>query len=336
MSGTRRYRLALGLALGSSLAFLAFLLARPVGDDGVKLVANLARLLAPVVAAASCAVAAAAGTGRTRRALTLLAASAGSWAVGQATWGWYEHVAQRELPFPSLADFGYLVAIPLAAAAMLAFPGRAERAVLQARSLLDGAVIATALLYSSWALVLGPVFRAGHTGVLEQAIALAYPFGDVILVTVVFVVVARIRVGGAPVLLLGAGLVSLAVADTGFAYLTQEGSYRTGGPDRRRLVPRLPAGGGGRLPALGRRDHLGRAAAGPAPDPAAVLPPGPGRGHLGHPAAARPDQRAVPVLDLRRPGAADRRPPAADRARQPGPQPPAGGHGRPAGAPGVS
>ena len=150
-----------------------------------------------MVAAASCAVAAVSGTGRTRRAWALLAASAGSWAVGQATWVWYEHVAQRELPFPSLADFGYLTAIPLAAAAMLAFPGRAERAVLQARSLLDGAVIATSLLYSSWALVLGPVFRASHAGVLEQAIALAYPLGDVVLVTVVFVVVARIRVGGA-------------------------------------------------------------------------------------------------------------------------------------------
>jgi len=197
MRGNGRYRLALGLALGSNLAFLVFLLARPVDDSGVKLVANLAQLLAPVVAAASCAVAAVSGTGRTRRAWALLAASAGSWAVGQATWVWYEHVAQRELPFPSLADFGYLTAIPLAAAAMLAFPGRAERAVLQARSLLDGAVIATSLLYSSWALVLGPVFRASHAGVLEQAIALAYPLGDVVLVTVVFVVVARIRVGGA-------------------------------------------------------------------------------------------------------------------------------------------
>jgi diguanylate cyclase len=111
---------------------------------------------------------------------------------------WYEHLARRELPFPSLADVGYLLAIPLAAAAMLAFPGRAERAVLQARSLLDGAVIASSLLYTSWALVLGPVFRAGQGGVLEQAIALAYPAGDVVLVTIVFVVVARIRVGGAP------------------------------------------------------------------------------------------------------------------------------------------
>jgi hypothetical protein len=40
--------------------------------------------------------------------------------------------------------------------------------------------------------------------------------GDVVLATIVFVVVARIRVGGAP-MLLGVGLLSLAVADTGFA-----------------------------------------------------------------------------------------------------------------------
>jgi hypothetical protein len=170
-----------------------FLLARPVNGGSVKLTANLAQLLAPSLAAASCAWAAASGSGRSRRA----------WA---------------------------LLAIPLAAAAMLAFPGRAERAVLQARSLLDGAVIASSLLYTSWALVLGPVFRAGEGSVLEQAIALAYPAGDVVLVTIVVVVMARIRVGGAPVLLLGAGLLSLAVADTGFAYLTQEGVYRTGAP----------------------------------------------------------------------------------------------------------
>jgi hypothetical protein len=197
MAREGRFRLALGLALGASLAFLGFLLARPVGDGSVKLTANLAQLLAPSLAAASCAWAAASGSGRNRRAWALLAGSAGSWAVGQATWVWYEHLARRELPFPSLADVGYLLAIPLAAAAMLAFPGRAERATLQARSLLDGAVIASSLLYTSWALVLGPVFRAGQGSVLEQAIALAYPAGDVVLVTIVFVVVARVRVGGA-------------------------------------------------------------------------------------------------------------------------------------------
>src|SRR5918994_1119870 len=228
MPGHGRFRLSLGLAVGASLAFLLFLAARPASDESVKLTANLAQLLAPSLAAVSCAWAAVSGSGRTRRAWALLAASAASWAIGQATWVWFEHLARRELPFPSLADVGYLEAIPLAVAAMPAFPGRAERATLQARSLLDGAVIATSLLYTSWSLVLGPVFRAGEGGVLEQAIALAYPVGDVVLATIVFVVVARIRVGGAPVLLLGAGLLSLAVAETSFAYLTQEGSYSTG------------------------------------------------------------------------------------------------------------
>ena len=82
----------------------------------------------------------------------------------------------------------------------------------------------------AWALVLGPVFRAGEGGILEQAIALAYPAGDVVPATIVSVVVARIRVGGAPVLLLGAGLLSLAVGDTSFAYLTQEAPTRPGRP----------------------------------------------------------------------------------------------------------
>src|SRR5215218_3230312 len=76
--------------------------------------------------------------------------------------------------------------------------------------------------------------------------------------------------------------------------------------DRRRLVPRLPADRGRHPPARGRRDHLGRAPAGPSADLAALLSPGPGRGHLGDPAAARGAHRAVPLLDVRGPGAADR------------------------------
>jgi hypothetical protein len=42
----------------------------------------------------------------------------------------------------SLVVLVFLLAGSLAAAAMLAFPGRAARAALQVRSLLDGAVIA--------------------------------------------------------------------------------------------------------------------------------------------------------------------------------------------------
>jgi hypothetical protein len=73
MARSGHFRVALGLTFG---ACLAFLLARPVGDGAVKLVADLAQLLA---------------------------ASAGSWAVGQATcsgsgWGTRSAAAPRPAP----------------------------------------------------------------------------------------------------------------------------------------------------------------------------------------------------------------------------------------------
>jgi diguanylate cyclase len=225
-----RYRVALATAVGAILAFLAFLLARPASDATIRFVANLSTGVAPMVAAASCARAAVRATGRSRRAWALLASSAASWGVGQAIWFWYEQVAHWELPFPSLADVGYLGAIPLAVAAMLAFPGRAERLAVQVRSLLDGGIVAASLLYASWAFVLGPVFRGAEGGLLEQVIALAYPTGDIVLATIVLLVVGKSRRGPVPVVLLGVALLSLTVADTGFAYLTQQGSYFSGMP----------------------------------------------------------------------------------------------------------
>jgi hypothetical protein len=47
----------------------------------------------------------------------LMGLSALSWGSGQAAWTWYETVLGRDVPFPSLADVGYLAAVPLAAAA---------------------------------------------------------------------------------------------------------------------------------------------------------------------------------------------------------------------------
>jgi diguanylate cyclase (GGDEF)-like protein len=225
-----RYRVALATAVGAFLAFLAFLVVRPAGDATIRFVANLATGVAPMVAAASCGRAAARATGRSRRAWGLLAGSAASWGVGQAIWFWYEQIVHLELPFPSLADLGYLGAIPLGAVAMLAFPSRAERLALQVRSLLDGGIVAASLLYASWAFVLGPVFRGAEGGLLEQVIALAYPTGDIVLATIVLLVVGRSRRGQVPVVLLGAALLSLTVADTGFAYLTQQGTYYSGMP----------------------------------------------------------------------------------------------------------
>jgi hypothetical protein len=50
MARIGRFQLVVGLALGASLVFLGFLLARPVGDGSVQPTANLAQLLAPSLA----------------------------------------------------------------------------------------------------------------------------------------------------------------------------------------------------------------------------------------------------------------------------------------------
>jgi hypothetical protein len=52
MRRDHRFQLARGLASASSLAFPVFLLARPVDDETARLTANLAQLLAPLLASA--------------------------------------------------------------------------------------------------------------------------------------------------------------------------------------------------------------------------------------------------------------------------------------------
>jgi diguanylate cyclase (GGDEF)-like protein/PAS domain S-box-containing protein len=155
-----------------------------------------------------------------------------SWGSGQAAWTWYESVLGREVPFPSLADVGYLAAVPLAAAALLSLPFAARGLAGRVRQVLDGLMIAASLLLISWVLVLKTLFQAGADNAGSQAISLAYPIGDIVVGTIVLFMLTRARrAHGAtdiPLSLLGGGLVAWAVADSGFVYLTASGSYSSG------------------------------------------------------------------------------------------------------------
>ena len=61
---------------------------------------------------------------------------------------------------PSLADAGYLTALPLLVAGVLAFPTAPMRATARLRTLLDGLLIAASLLFLGWATVLGDAFSS--------------------------------------------------------------------------------------------------------------------------------------------------------------------------------
>ena len=193
--------------------------------DGVD---DIGELIAALCAAFVCGGAAQRViVGRTSWAF--LAASSLAWATGEALWSYYDLIKGVSVPFPSLADAGFLAAIPLACAGLLLFPGSHRRTSLRVRGLLDGCIIATALLFASWATILGPLYRSHHGSVFKQIISLAYPMSDVVMVSLVVILIAR--AGRREWISLGlvmAGVVAFAIADSSFAYLTEVNTYGNG------------------------------------------------------------------------------------------------------------
>ena len=202
-----------------------------IGGGRVTLwVDDLATPLAALTACVLCFRARASHSGRMRLFWLLLGCATASWTLAELIWGYYALILDVEVPVPSWADLGYLSAIPLAVAALVVHPATRGSGTRKARSVFDGLVIATALLFLSWTLVLSPLWRSADLSTWTGVVTLAYPFGDVV---IVFFVVLAIRgmTGGDRLslwCLLGA-LLAMALSDSTFAYLTDVTNYTSPG-----------------------------------------------------------------------------------------------------------
>lgn len=229
LTGGRSLRSLLVVWAALSLGYLLFLVLTPLGATGTIVVDDYASAVAPAVAGLACLRAAAFAFGQSRRAWLLLGSSALCWSAGGAIWTVYEVHLGQSVPFPSLADVGYLGFVPLAAAGLLLFPGSRAGTAAWLRRLLDGVIAAGALLFVSWSLVLGPAFEAGSGSVLAQSISLAYPAGDVLLATIALLALAAAQgERRVTMLLIGLGLLIIAVADSSFTWFILRGEYATG------------------------------------------------------------------------------------------------------------
>ncbi len=238
MSERRVFRLALLSAAGLLVLFVTCLSYELGGTAVTRRFDDVITAVVPMAAGWACFRAARRGQygfGRAwtialRRAWWLLGAAAVLWGIGRMIGTWDELVRIHTGGSPSPFDIGFLLAAPLAAAGVLAFPTAPIRALAQLRTLIDGLIIAGSLLFVSWAYVLGPIYRAGgsHTS-WSVVVGLAYPAGDIVTGAIALSVLARTR--GRSVVQLSMitlAVFCLAVADSSFAYMNQKHSYQIG------------------------------------------------------------------------------------------------------------
>src|SRR6202163_3444120 len=224
--GWKAYGVGAAAVAAATIGF-AVVVGRPVGSPRFVLAFDdIGEAAAALVAVGACAWTASRSDDiQLRRGWVFLGASAAAWAIGQIIWT-VDEVFLGVAPFPSLADVGFLVAVPLAIFGILSFwtapRGTAERW----RLWLDGLNIALALIFTGWALGLQQVELSGGT-VAERAISLAYPVGDILIATVLILGIRRAtRFQHGRMLLLLGGLAANSVADSAFAYMTTSGGYK--------------------------------------------------------------------------------------------------------------
>lgn len=195
-------------------------MARKAIDDLVIVGVSLAALIFSITAAR-------AAQGRLRAAWWALVIGLVSWNIGQLIWTYTELVV-REVPFPSVAD-GFFLAFPVAACVALLFFWNRHRRRLRGLILLDGLIVAGSLFIVSWCLVMADLFETGRATRLEFLLSFAYPVSDLVVVTIAAVVLVSAHANQRPVMtLITLGLISMSVADSGYAFLSAQREYASG------------------------------------------------------------------------------------------------------------
>jgi len=232
-TGTRQFSgrmLAFRVAVGAEVLIGAWLVYGALTSSATFLpLIQSAALIAMIFATAACGFAASRATGRLRRAWFLLTLAGAGLGIGNLITA-YMIINGTPLPFPSVVDLVFLGSYPLSVAGILTFPSAPGRNATRSRALLDGATIAISLFFISWALGLDKVYGSvSSPDLLTKSAALAFPIGDVFIGTALIVAITRARRSTrVPLLLCLLGLGLAAAADSGFAFLTANGSPSSG------------------------------------------------------------------------------------------------------------
>jgi hypothetical protein len=212
-----------GLLTAAFVVWLGFGLG---GAKATTAVDDIGELVAALVAATACAVASR-RVEDARAGWILMALSSLVWAAGEAVWCYDEVFRGVDLPYPSLADAGFLTSVPLALLGLRRlFPDPAPSSRSPVCTLLAGLLLAPGAFIIVWAATLRPGAAVG--GLAQELIGLAYPAADLVLATVILTALRRGAGDQTTMRLVLAGILAFTVADSSFAVLTTFGDYGIG------------------------------------------------------------------------------------------------------------
>src|SRR5215208_4043783 len=169
------------------------------------------------------------GAGRERLAWLLIGSGVLAWSLGEV---YYTAVLwdAEVIPIPSPADIGYLLLPPLALAGILLLLRARARSVPRTL-LVDGVIAGLAVGAFSAALVFDAVLENVEGNALAVATNLAYPLGDLVLLSLI---VGALAGTGWRLdrtwMLLAIGVSTFWLADSLYLVKTAEGTFTSGGP----------------------------------------------------------------------------------------------------------
>lgn len=156
-----------------------------------------------------------------------------AFAMGDISWAILE-LGLEEPPFPSIADAFYITYYPLLLAGVFLLPEKPTTRGEQIKKVVDAGIVMVAALLGFWNFLLGPIIasNAGYP-LLEQAILLAYPVGDLVLLWALLRIVYKRSdekaEDEAPAFLLAAGIAVTIIGDCIYTYQSLLGTYESGG-----------------------------------------------------------------------------------------------------------
>jgi diguanylate cyclase len=224
-------RLVVGAAAVVACAFATAMVVLPaVGSPAVGAVSNWTQIVVPLLTAVVCLDSSRRQQDRRqRRAWVLYGLGALSWGVGQCVFTWYELVAEVVVPVPSVADLAFVLYPLLGTAAIWLLPVVPRSRTANVRSVLDGLVVASSLVFVVWALSLRLLWASGSGDVPSLVVTTTYVVTDMVLLTMVVLLLPEVGRARRRVLVpVALGTVCFTVADIGYVVVTSATSYSSG------------------------------------------------------------------------------------------------------------